>query len=246
MNRNDITHINLRAPFTSRQSPVRFAHLSDLHLRGWNDSLHRLVESLNEPDLDFIVITGDSISRRNTEALDALAKLCGTIRTRRGIFAVRGNWEVLHGPPLRKLRKLFRRSGARLLTNEHQLISLPAGSICIAGLDDLCLGAPDLQMATRGARQSDFTVLLAHAPLAAQLLPPDTGVDLVLSGHTHAGQIRVPVLWRLFLPHWHGGLVEGMYDLPHVRAYVNRGFGAVGLLPMRFRCPPEIALFTIT
>jgi hypothetical protein len=242
----EITEIRLSAPDPlPRGMGFRFAHLSDLHLRRWETEHDDLIETLNARKLDFIFITGDFVSQLRPETLETLARLLGELRTERGIYGVRGNWEVLHAPPARALCDIFQHAGAELLMNESRPLSVPGGQLCVAGLDDLCIGTPDFRMATRGCEDADYSVLLAHAPLAARLLSPSCPVDLVLSGHTHGGQIRLPGIWRLFLPHWHGGLVEGLYELPHTRVYVNRGFGSVGLLPLRFRCPPEVAVFEI-
>ena len=245
MNSFEITEISLGAAEPADHPTVRFAHLSDLHLRRWGPQHEELVETLNGRALDFIFITGDFVSQQRPDTIRVLSRLLDALRAKRGIFAVRGNWEVLHAPPARTLRRIFREAGTELLLNESRTFSCGGKRICVAGLDDLCIGAPDFRMATRGCTAADTTLLLAHAPLAARLLEPDSAVDLVLSGHTHAGQVRLPLIWRLFLPHWHGGLIEGLYHLPHTRIYVNRGFGSVGILPLRFRCPPEVTIFEI-
>ena len=121
-----------------------------------------------------------------------------------------------------------------------------AARVRIAGLDDIVLGWPDFAAALHDDGQdADCTVLLTHAPLSDQLLPPAAQVDLVLSGHTHGGQIRVPGLWRRLLPRCTGGLSDGLHRVAHRWVYVNRGFGYAGPVRMRFRCPAEVTFVTL-
>lgn len=245
MNAFNITHHTLAVPSTGENGgSISFAHISDLHLRRWAPKHEELVQAINDRAPDFVFITGDFTSQSDV-SMDVLSRLLGALKSRRGVLGVRGNWEVLHGPPLRHLRSLFASRGGELLVNESRHYDTPAGRIHVAGLDDICLGAPDIQRATAQTETGDISLLLSHAPVTARLLGPENRIDLVLSGHTHAGQVRVPLLWRLFLPRWNGGLIEGLYDLPSTRVYVNRGFGSVGILPLRFRCDPELAMFEI-
>jgi len=223
-----------------------FAHISDLHLRRWEPQHDRLLETLNGRRLDFVVLTGDFLTTRRT-SVECAARLIGQVRCRCGLYAVRGNWEVSYGPPLRRLKEMMRSWGATLLANESATLSAPAGRVRIVGIDDLYCGSPDfLQARLPDGEAAHFTILLSHSPLAASLLPPGHGVHLVLSGHTHGGQIRVPFLWTRLLPRCHGGFSDGLYELGRLRLYVSRGFGAVGILPVRFNCPGEVALFHVS
>jgi hypothetical protein len=90
-------------------------------------------------------------------------------------------------------------------------------------------------------------VLLCHAPdYVDDLLPTPVGraLSLVLSGHTHGGQIRIPLIGATELPPLGRKYVEGWFRFGNLQLYVNRGLGTVGL-PVRFNCPPEIALLTL-
>jgi predicted MPP superfamily phosphohydrolase len=89
-------------------------------------------------------------------------------------------------------------------------------------------------------------VLLAHAPLAADLLDEAPGVDLLLAGHTHGGQVRLPLVWRVLVPPYRGRYLAGLYRTAWGHLYVNRGLGGVGPVPLRVRCPPELAVFHIS
>jgi len=225
--------------------PLTFVHLSDLHLRRWGAEHERLAEAVNARDADFIFVTGDLLSDRPA-ALECATRLFRLLQCRHGAFLVRGNWEAAWGPPLREFRAIVRGWGATLLVNESRVVPARAGEVRVIGVDDLNRGWPDLSSALSadGARPI-FSVLLSHAPLVASLLPAQHTVDLVLSGHTHGGQVRVPLLWRWLLPAGHGGFTDGLFELGHVRLYVSRGFGGVGWVPVRLLCPPELTVFRV-
>jgi predicted MPP superfamily phosphohydrolase len=224
-------------------APLTMAHISDLHLRRWEPDHESLIETLNGHELDFVFLTGDLLTGAADSAA-CLARLMAQVRCRYGIFVCRGNWDIAYGPALRRLRSLIDDSGGVLLANESRIVKTHAGPVRIIGLDDLARGWPDFSAVPGPAAECvTLSVLLSHAPLAASLLPQGHHVDLVLSGHTHGGQIRVPLLWRLLLPHYRGSFSDGLYHLGSLRLYVNRGFGCVGVVRVRFNCPAEVALF---
>jgi len=120
--------------------------------------------------------------------------------------------------------------------------------------DDPVLGNPDLDLAIPQSIRNvpkEPVVLLVHAPDYANVLlddPASKAVHMMLSGHTHGGQVRLPLLGALYLPGWGKRYVEGWFHLGGwwnpLRLYVNRGIGTVGV-PFRLNCPPEITLFTL-
>ena len=225
--------------------PLRFAHLSDLHLRRLDGRYERLWAELAARELDFIFLTGDFASRcPSTWRL--LDRFLSRLSCRYGVFACRGNWEIKHDAPrAATLRELFRKAGARMLINESAEVPTASGLVRVAGVDDVVRGWPDFRAAFAREGGSAFTLLLAHAPLAVRFVPPGARVDLTLSGHTHGGQVRIPLLWRMFLPECSGGFRDGLYELGETRLYVSRGFGSVGPVPVRFRCPAEVTLFEV-
>jgi hypothetical protein len=238
----DLTHEALPAG----SPPLVIAHVSDLHLRRWDRQHELLIETLNGRAVDFVFLTGDLVTGSPT-SIECLERLVKQVRCRFGLFACRGNWDVRYGPPLRRLRLLIESCGGTLLTNESRTVATHAGRVRIIGLDDLQRGWPDMEaVPDRAAESASLTILLSHAPMAAVLLPENHGVDFVLSGHTHGGQIRIPLLWRKLLPNCHGGFSHGLYGIGALRLYVNRGFGSVGVVPVRFNCPAELALLRLT
>jgi hypothetical protein len=162
------------------------------------------------------------------------------------VFACRGNWEVKHDSPrLSRQRQELAERGVQLLVNESVTMGLPAGRVRLAGLDDVLVGWPSMEETLARGTDADYTVLLAHAPMAAELPGRDGHADLVLCGHTHGGQVRVPLVWKALLPHGTGPYAAGLFDLEDRLLYVSRGFGNAGQLNWRWRCPAEVAIFEL-
>ena len=224
--------------------PLTFVHLSDLHLRRWGPQHEELSGLLRERPAHLILFTGDAFTGRRRSA-ECAARLFSGLRAECGVYAVRGNWDVVYGPPLRQMRSMMADWGTRLLVNEGLTVQTAAGPVRVAGLDDPHTGAPDVARTLASADEAPaLSILLSHGAVAADLLPPGHGVDLLLCGHTHGGQVRVP-FWRRLPYRFYGGMTHGLYQVGPMKLYVNRGFGAVGKVPLRLACPAEVAFFTI-
>lgn len=218
---------------------LRIAHMSDLHLRRIGTRERKLIELIKEDPPDLIVVTGDLISR--SRDMDECLSLLAECEARIGIWAVQGNWEHKTGWVGEKLREGLKEVGITLLINEAESVSLEGENLTIIGMDDPSLGLDDLPKAL-GDCDGGFKILLAHSP---EILPdvPES-VRLVLSGHTHGGQIRLPLIgapWGKALGH---GYLSGIYHHGQTVLYVTRGIGMTWL-PLRFLCPPEVAYITL-
>jgi len=225
--------------------PLTFVHLSDLHVRAFREEHEQLIRLVNEREVDFVFVTGD-IPGRKRNCGSAACRLIGALRSRYGVYACRGNWEAKRFARISFFERLMTQCGARTLINESEVVRTHAGRVMVSGVDDLLAGWPDFDSAlvTEGPA-ADYGILLSHAPLAALLLTEHHRIQIVLSGHTHGGQIRVPWLWKRLLPACHAGFFDGLYRFRWGHLYVSRGVGTVGL-PFRFRCPPEIAFFEVS
>ncbi len=220
---------------------LRIAQLSDLHLRSWNGVFAAARLELAAIDPAMIVITGDlgdmraparSVAQHVHRLLDGLAPSLG-------VFAVLGN----HDDP--QLTELVE-PDVRVLNNEHVRVECCGQSVVVAGIDDRTPTSSDVPSAMLGAAADKFTILLAHYPSTIYRLPRGR-VDLMLAGHTHAGQIRLPgigALWPVFegIPR---KFCKGLHEWNGTRFYVNAGLGCSWILPVRVCCPPEIAVFTL-
>lgn len=189
---------------------------------------------------DVILLGGDLVTSRLADLREHLPAL-RSLRAPLGVFAVMGNHEYYTGAP-EGLREMLEDSGVRVLHNGSALLGSGTARLVLAGIDDLIMGSPDLDAALSAAEGQDPVVLLSHNP---DVFPEASrrGVALVLSGHTHGGQVRVPglpVLVRMSRYH----LDEGRYRLGGSELVVSRGLGVSGL-PLRVACPPEACLLTL-
>lgn len=212
-------------------------HLSDLHLDLDKKFVATLTKRLENAIYDLVVITGDF---RNMTGGAIESALAGTIELRKHlrapVYAVPGNHDVLAMiPPLE-------RGGVRFLLNEHVVISRGDSTLVLAGVDDAhYFGSHDLDHAFAGAPADAPRVLLCHTP---SVYPEASkhGVGLMLSGHTHGGQICLPggfiVLRTEKCPR---KFLRGPWTYENVRGYTSPGTGACGVA-LRFYCPPEAVL----
>ena len=157
-----------------------------------------------------------------------------------GTFAVLGNHDHYSGEQER-LSRLCGQAGIELLHNRWTQVELDGVHLTLAGVDDLVAGRPDLDLALRNAPRP--VVLLSHNPdLLFQAARHD--VDLMLSGHTHAGQIRIPNL-PVLVRQSRYRLDEGRFRARGTELVVSRGLGVVGL-PFRVACPPQAVLLELS
>jgi hypothetical protein len=163
-------------------------------------------------------------------------------------YAVLGNHDLFAGAT--EVTESLVSNGIPVLTNASVPIERGGSRIWLAGVDDPGAGKPDPELAIPAAIRNvpnEPVMLMSHAPdYVDDLLthPGGQAVDLVLSGHTHGGQIRLPFLGPMVLPLMGRKYVDGLFRFGRTQLYVNRGLGTVGV-PFRFACPPEITLITL-
>ena len=159
-------------------------------------------------------------------------------------FAVMGNHDAFLGVPV--IRPNLAEVGIPLLVDQYLPIERAGQRIWLCGINDPNTSVPDLDWAIPGYPDGPV-LLMSHGPdYADQLLAHPRGqlVDLMIAGHSHGGQVRLPLVGALCLPTGGEKYVEGLFRLGRIQLYVNRGIGAVGV-PFRLNCPPEITLFTL-
>ena len=238
---------------------MRIAQISDIHLDNFTEPffLRHIVDLTNSLKPDAIVLTGDFVTSRYRPSRDftkfavGSAWQCANILTGlecKARYAVLGNHDFGVGPI--QVTEALTDNGIIVLRNAYLPIERAGARFWLAGVDDPFSGRPNPDAAIPPRIQNvpnEPVVLLCHAPDYADLLLRRTSgqaVDLMLSGHTHGGQIRIPFLRPFRLPPFGRKYVEGWFHLDRMQLYVNRGIGAIGL-PFRFNCPPEITLFTL-
>lgn len=220
---------------------LRIVHLSDLHYGPLVDLRHleRAIEIANDLNPDLIALTGDYISQDRSYAAGCAA-LVGRLRARYGVFAVLGNHD--HWTDATLIADLFRAEGIRVLLNEGLRLDINGEAFWLAGVDDTMVGLEDLPLALAGSTEGEFKLLLAHNPtILRRAWRAD--VDLVLSGHTHGGQVTLrPEKNRSGRPRRR--LLRGLGRRGNTQIYVTRGLGTV-VLPIRYGCPPEVSVLEL-
>ena len=235
-----------RRPVYLRRLPraldgFRIVQLSDLHLGPLTsgDQLQRAIEVANNLNPDIIALTGDYISHERQYAAPC-AEIVGRLRAPCGVFAVLGNHD--HWTDAALITDLFRAEGITVLVNEGMRFEKDGASFWLAGVDDTMVGLEDLPLALAGAQQDEMKLLLAHNPIILRRAAR-AGVDLVLSGHTHGGQVAIRSE-RSVSGRPRRRMLRGLGKQGETQIYVTRGLGTV-ILPIRYGCPPEVTLLEL-
>jgi predicted MPP superfamily phosphohydrolase len=238
-----VRHLRLRfVELPPALDGFRILHLSDLHIDAMDGLAEILAEQILDLPVDLCVLTGDyrfEISGRCHAVYPRMRRILGSIRSRHGVVGILGNHDCAD------IAVELENVGVRMLINEAVAVGSPDSRLWVIGVDDPhYYGCDDLIGALDGAPDESFKLLLAHTPEifeeAAQ-----AGIDLYLTGHTHAGQICLPWLGPVVLHarcprpyahgHWHHASMQG---------YTTSGVGC-SLLPVRFHCPAEIAVIEL-
>lgn len=209
----------------------RVVHFSDVHHKGDRRYLESVVRKINALSPDVVCFTGDLIERA-VFLPEVLAILEGI---KSPLYGAPGNHDYMSGADFGVIRKSFARSGGAWLTDAQ--VTSKDGKIHIVGAT--CRrGAPEPIAPKAGGRN----IMLLHYPLQAERARGQ--FDLLLAGHSHGGQVRLPFYGALLLPYWVGKYQIGMFRLPAGVLYVNPGIGWF-VTPVRFNCRPEITVFDI-
>jgi uncharacterized protein len=220
---------------------LRIVHLSDLHYGPLTHTKHleRAIQAANDLHPDLIALTGDYISHHRSYAAPC-AELVGRLRARYGVHAVLGNHD--HWTDAALITDLFRAEGIHVLVNEGMRLDLKGESFWLAGVDDKMVGLEDLPLALAGSRHDEMKLVLAHNPIILRRAAR-ARVDLVLSGHTHGGQVTLrSEKGRSGRPRRR--MLRGLGRRAETQIYVTRGLGTV-VVPIRYGCPPEVSLLDL-
>jgi len=215
----------------------RVLQLSDIHHSRYFplDRVARMIELSNRLRPDLVALTGDFVTYSRA-SIEPIAEMLGMLRARAGVVAVLGNHDFRVGAAT--IERALRRRGIEVLRNRHILLRRGGEVLPVAGVDDYRYGA-DAERALAGIPQGAPTLLLAHNPRLLETLACH-GVSLVLSGHTHGGQVNLPLLGSIY-----GRSPErlrfkiGWDRMGDTQIYVSRGIGTI-VLPWRLRCPAEM------
>lgn len=216
--------------------------LSDFHLYPFTELpfIQRAIELARGLNPDLVVLLGDFVDA-TAETIHELAPALAVLNPKHGTFAVLGNHDIRKGPAV--VAKTLRGAGMEVLMNRSVEIGVGHSYLRVAGVDSL-LGRPDLGVTLRGGKDGVPTILLAHEPDIADSVARYGRVDLQLSGHSHGGQVRLPLFQSLSLPRWGRKYPFGRYQVGDMALYTGRGLGTTGV-PIRIGSVPEVSEVTL-
>ena len=241
----EVVELDLPLP---RLSPVfdglRLAQISDIHIESGSmaENLPALCEMVNRQKADVICLTGDYISYTYGRQEEPLYQGLKALRAPLGVFAVMGNHDQWAG--IDQPRRALRRAGIRELRNEVVTLRRGGDQLHICGVDDLLEGPGDLEPVRAALPADGCALVLVHEPDYADAVSSCKRFDLMLSGHSHGGQICLPFGRVVHVPSMANKYPAGLYRVNQMQLYTNRGLGTVGL-PIRLFCRPEITVFTL-
>jgi predicted MPP superfamily phosphohydrolase len=238
--RPTLERVTLRLPtLPTALDGLRIGQLTDAHL-GLPHAAANLrwaVEQMQREQPDLIALTGDLAGLQ--EGIPDIPPLLGKLRAPLGVYAVPGNHDYWEG--LADVHAALMLADIPLLMNENRHLSWNGADLWVAGVDDIWDGRPDFEAALEGVPRDAFTVLLAHSPDVADNAT-NYGFALQLSGHTHGGHLRLPLLGPFTRPRYGCRYVMGRYQVGAMALYVSRGLGGVAL---RLLCRPEATILTL-
>ncbi|CAN5528036.1 hypothetical protein BH11PLA2_BH11PLA2_45520 [soil metagenome] len=225
---------------------TRIAFLTDIHHGPYTDLsyIEGIVRTTNliQPD---IILHGGDYSLRDGKYIGPVFEVLAQLRAPMGIYGVLGNHDYWHG--LTETKDGLRSAGVTDLTNTGEWLVRGGDRLRIGGVDDLWCGQQDAAKALGDATAQHASILLSHNPDYAENLRPDLAnrVGLMLSGHTHGGQMVFPGGLAPFVPSRFGTkYLRGVVQAPNTIVLVSRGLGT-SMLPARIGSRPEINVITL-
>jgi predicted MPP superfamily phosphohydrolase len=229
----------------------KIAQISDLHVGGWmtRERLQRVVQTVNDLRPDIVAITGDFVTYAPQGHAEMLVSTLSKLQARRDVFGVLGNHD--YWTSAKTVKQILRKSGVGELANSFHTFRKDGGALHVCGVDDAWAGAADASrvletLPDAAARNGGAAILLAHEPDFADEYARAHRFTAQLSGHSHGGQIRVPLIGPLHLPRYGQKYHTAKYKIgtSEMTLYVNRGVGMVWPY-VRLNCRPEITLLTL-
>ena len=235
----------------------RIAHVSDLHNDEFGENNAKLLAVIKETEPDMIAITGDLLDSRRTDVEKALHFVQQAVKIA-PCYYVTGNHESREGKTYDQLEKDMIEAGVIVLRNDKQTLEKDGGAITVAGIDDPRFALDSDRLAKmeqvigsaldeslKDVPKEQFTLLLSHRPELFELYC-EREVDLVLTGHVHGGQFRIPGVGGVIGP-GQGLLPDydaGLYSDGNTNMVLSRGLGQ-SIVPFRINNPPELVLVTL-
>jgi predicted MPP superfamily phosphohydrolase len=223
---------------------LTIAFATDLHVGPHfpASALEPSIRMLERVNADIVLFGGDYISespRYLKEVQEPLRRMASTAKL--GAWGMLGNHDIANIRD--RLMEMFAPTGIRILTNESVEITTDKGPLWLIGVDDALLGSARLEQSFARVPADAARIAMWHEPDLAEKVEP-FGPFLLLSGHTHGGQVRLPILGPVATPKLGRRFVSGRYTFGDMTLFVSNGIGMYRP-PVRFNCPPEIVVFTL-
>ncbi|WP_040279060.1 metallophosphoesterase [Psychroserpens damuponensis] len=218
---------------------IKTIQISDLHIEKLKSFHISIAEKINALKPDLIFITGDAVN--TTEDIEILYSFLKLIDKTILKYAILGNWEYWGKVDVAQLKTMYAKTNCELLINENRTVTLKNRQISIIGLDDLIGGTPNYNIAKTHLETSNTNIVLSHCPQYRDTiakLDEDAQIDLILSGHTHGGQIAF-LGYAPVTPVGSGRYLKGWYNNIEPKMYVSKGIGT-SLYPIRFGARAEM------
>ncbi len=225
---------------------LKIVHFSDLHYGTTKEkNVKKLVKNINSLKPDIVVFTGDLMEENydfNENDIKLLTKYLNKINAKLGKYAVVGNHDVTN----ENYKNILYDSKFVLLQNNYDIIyNEKSDAIAIYGLDDDLLGTPKIvNMKTKELNTISYKIVLLHEPDYVDQFINDYDTELILSGHSHGGQVRIPLVMRLFLPKGARKYYKSHYELNNTPMYISNGVGASSV-NFRFLSAPSINVYRL-
>jgi predicted MPP superfamily phosphohydrolase len=230
-------------------SGLRLAQISDIHMGGWMnpDRLQQVADIIKGERPDVLLITGDFLlghhfSDAEKQAILDLIPILSSLAESIPSFAVLGNHDYWTSSDA--IRQMLFSCGITDLTNTVFTLTREKESLHICGVDDIWRGNVRLDEVIAKLDDASAAILLAHEPDFADVSAATGKFDLQISGHTHGGQVILPLFGPPVRPYLGKKYPIGLYKIRDMFQYTNRGVG-MARLPIRFNCPPEISIFEL-
>lgn len=245
-----VTPLQLISPKLNGRPALEVLHISDIHFEGWTPRERQLLETVQELQPDLILLTGDYL---NLSSIDDPASHTGVRDLLDSLSSLAPTYAILGSPPVDQphvIPEIFEGLPITWLMDEIADVTIKGHRLCLIGLRCAQVREKDIPRLRRllddGVREH-FTILLYHTP---DLMPEaaEAGIDLYLAGHTHGGQLRLPLFGALVTSSAFWKRYEaGLYNEQSTALYVSRGMGMEGLgAPRaRFLSPPEVGFWRI-
>jgi len=227
--------------YDSQLKGLKVVFAGDFHIgKNQQKRLEKIVAKINQQDADLILSIGDFVKGhevKSTLRIEILAKVLSEAKSKYGFYTVLGNHDMwIYG---KGIAKVLEDNGIKVLNNENISLNIDNKTLYIAGVEDMTTGHYSVNEALKDVDSP--VILLSHQP---DIYPKiKQKVNLILAGHTHGGQVRLPLIGALLIPSRYGKRFDKSFveEKNNNKMIITKGLGT-SILPVRFNCVPEIVV----